>query len=84
MQISRDNTNRRTFVGINVRGRDIKSLVEEIQQKLDAQLDLPAGYYIRYGGAFDNLERATKRLQVVVPIALGLIFILIFFRFKVF
>ena len=84
MQISRDNTNRRTFVGINVRGRDIKSLVEEIQQKLDAQLDLPAGYYIRYGGAFDNLERATKRLQVVVPIALGLIFILIFFALKSF
>jgi len=84
MQISRDNTNRRTYVGINVRGRDIKSLVEEIQQKLDAQLDLPAGYYIRYGGAFDNLERATKRLQVVVPIALGLIFILIFFALKSF
>ena len=48
MQISRDNTNRRTYVGINVRGRDIKSLVEEIQQKLKAELDLPAGYYIRY------------------------------------
>ena len=84
MQISRDNTNRRTYVGINVRGRDIKSLVEEIQQKLEAQLELPAGYYIRYGGAFENLERATKRLQVVVPIALGLIFILIFFALKSF
>src|SRR5690606_22626976 len=58
MQISRDNTNRRTYVGINVRGRDIKSLVEEIQQKLKAELELPAGYYIRYGGAFENLERA--------------------------
>lgn len=84
MQISRDNTNRRTYVGINVRGRDIKSLVEEIQQKLDAQLDLPPGYYIRYGGAFENLERASKRLQVVVPIALGLIFLLIFFALKSF
>jgi cobalt-zinc-cadmium resistance protein CzcA len=82
MQISRDNTNRRTYVGINVRGRDIKSLVEEIQQKLDAKLDLPPGYYIRYGGAFENLERASKRLQIVVPLALALIFLLIFFALK--
>jgi cobalt-zinc-cadmium resistance protein CzcA len=82
MQISRDNTNRRTYVGINVRGRDIKSLVEEIQQKLKAELDLPAGYYIRYGGAFENLERASNRLQIVVPIALALIFILIFFALR--
>ncbi|MCX2744179.1 CusA/CzcA family heavy metal efflux RND transporter [Mangrovivirga sp. M17] len=79
MQISRDNTNRRVYVGINVRGRDVKSLVEEIQTKLDQQLDLPAGYYIRYGGAFENLERATKRLRLVVPMALGLIFLLIYF-----
>jgi cobalt-zinc-cadmium resistance protein CzcA len=79
MQISRDNTNRRTYVGVNVRGRDVRSLVEEIRQKLDVQLDLPPGYYIRYGGAFENLERATQRLKVVVPIALALIFLLIFF-----
>ena len=79
MQISRDNTNRRTYVGVNVRGRDVKSLVEEIRQKLSDQLELPPGYYIRYGGAFENLERATDRLQVVVPIALFLIFILIYF-----
>ncbi|MFV0521219.1 MAG: CusA/CzcA family heavy metal efflux RND transporter [Mangrovibacterium sp.] len=84
MQISRDNTNRRTYVGINVEGRDIKSLVEEIQQKLDANLVLPAGYYIRYGGAFENLERATKRLAVVVPFALILIFLLVFFAIKSF
>nr|WKN36459.1 CusA/CzcA family heavy metal efflux RND transporter [Tunicatimonas sp. TK19036] len=79
MQISRDNTNRRTYVGVNVRGRDIKSLVEEIRERLNEQLELPAGYYIRYGGAFENLERATERLRIVVPIALALIFILIFF-----
>ena len=84
MQISRDNTNRRTYVGINVRGRDIKSVVEEIQQKLNAQLELPAGYYIRYGGAFENLERATNRLQIVVPLVLALIFILIFFALRSF
>ncbi len=82
MQISRDNTNRRTYVGINVRGRDVKSLVTEIKEKLDAELELPSGYYIRYGGAFENLERATNRLKIVVPIALGLIFLLIFFALK--
>ncbi|MFV8281093.1 CusA/CzcA family heavy metal efflux RND transporter [Christiangramia marina] len=84
MQISRDNTNRRTYVGINIRDRDVKSVVEEIQAKLDAQLDLPPGYYIRYGGAFENLERASNRLQTVVPIALILIFILIYFALKSF
>ena len=82
MQISRDNTNRRTYVGINVRGRDVKSLVTEIKSKLDKQLQLPSGYFVRYGGAFENLERASNRLQMVVPIALLLIFILIYFALK--
>ncbi len=82
MQISRDNTNRRTYVGINVAGRDIKSLVDEIKTKLDAELELPSGYYIRYGGAFENLERATERLTLVVPLSLALIFILVFFAVK--
>jgi len=84
MQISRDNTNRRTSVGVNIRNRDVKSVVEDIQDKLDAELELPPGYYIRYGGAFENFERASKRLQVVVPIALLLIFILIYFALKSF
>jgi cobalt-zinc-cadmium resistance protein CzcA len=84
MQISRDNTNRRTFVGINVEDRDVKSLVEEIQSVLDEKLDLPTGYYIRYGGAFENLERASKRLFFVVPLALALIFMLVFFAIKSF
>ena len=82
MQISRDNTNRRTYVGINVRGRDVKSLVEDIRTKLDKELSLPPGYYIRYGGAFENLERATERLQILVPISLALIFLLIFFALR--
>ncbi|WP_242203621.1 CusA/CzcA family heavy metal efflux RND transporter [Aestuariivivens insulae] len=82
MQISRDNTNRRTYVGVNVRGRDVKSLVTEIKSKLDAELQLPSGYFIRYGGAFENLERASSRLQTVVPIALLLIFVLIYFALK--
>jgi cobalt-zinc-cadmium resistance protein CzcA len=82
MQISRDNTNRRTYVGVNVRGRDVKSLVTEIKKKLDANLNLPPGYFIRYGGAFENLERANKRLKTVVPISLLLIFIMIYFALK--
>jgi len=82
MQISRDNTNRRTYVGINIRDRDVKSVVEDIQQRLDDQFQLPPGYFLRYGGAFENLERASNRLQTVVPIALLLIFILIYFALK--
>ncbi len=82
MQISRDNTNRRIYVGINVEGRDIKSLVSEIQKVLDEKLELPEGYYIRYGGSFENLQRATERLTFVLPLALGLIFILVFFAVK--
>lgn len=84
MQISRDNTNRRTYVGVNIRNRDVKSVVEDIREKLNANLELPPGYYIRYGGAFENFERASKRLQIVVPIALFLIFILIYFALKSF
>ncbi|WP_456459154.1 CusA/CzcA family heavy metal efflux RND transporter [Reichenbachiella sp.] len=79
MQISRDNTYRRTYVGVNTRGRDVESVVKDIQQKLDEQLDLPAGYYITYGGEFENLERAKSRLSIVVPIALFLIFVLLYF-----
>lgn len=78
MQISRENTKRRTYVGVNVSGRDVTSLVEEIKTNLDNNLDLPPGYYIEYGGAFENFQEASERLQVVVPIALMLIFILLY------
>ena len=84
MQISRDNTFRRTYVGVNTRGRDVESVVNDIQKKLDAELDLPPGYYITYGGEFENLQRAKSRLQIVVPIALFLIFILLYFALKSF
>ena len=84
MQISREGTNRRTYVGINVRGRDVASVVNEIQEKLDTQLGLPPGYYIKYGGSFENLTRAKDRLIIVVPIALILIFVLLFFALKSF
>ncbi len=79
MQISRDNTSRRISVGVNVRGRDVESMVHDIQAKLDEQLDLPPGYHITYGGAFENLQRAKDRLTIVVPIALALIFLLLYF-----
>jgi cobalt-zinc-cadmium resistance protein CzcA len=79
IQISRDNTHRRTYVGVNTRGRDIQSVATDIRQKLETQLTLPPGYYIRYGGAFENFERALDSLRVLVPIVLGLIFMLIYF-----
>ncbi|NME67054.1 CusA/CzcA family heavy metal efflux RND transporter [Flammeovirga aprica] len=84
MQISRDNTQRRTYVGLMVRGRDIESVVNDIKEKLDQELVLPAGYFIRYGGQFENLERASKKLKVVVPIALLSIFLLLFLALKSF
>lgn len=84
MQISRDNTYRRISVGVNVIGRDVETMVEEIQQKLESKLSLPAGYYIKYGGSFENLKRAKDRLIIVLPIALFLIFILLYFALNSF
>jgi len=84
MQISRDNTSRRISVGVNVRGRDVKSMVEEIQQKLETEVKLPPGYFVTYGGSFENLQRASDRLMIVVPIALFLIFILLYFALSSF
>lgn len=80
-QVSRDDTKRRIFVGFNVRGRDVQSTVEEIQEKLDGQLKLPPGYYITYGGQFENLIEAKERLSIAVPVALALIMLLLFFTF---
>ncbi|MBA4057098.1 MAG: CusA/CzcA family heavy metal efflux RND transporter, partial [Marivirga sp.] len=82
MQISRDDGNRRITLGLNVRNRDVLSVVEDIQEKLEEGLELPAGYYITYGGQFKNLIEANKRLSVTVPIALLLILILLFFTFN--
>ncbi|SMO65599.1 CusA/CzcA family heavy metal efflux RND transporter [Gracilimonas mengyeensis] len=83
-QISRDDSRRRIVVGVNVRDRDVESLVNEIRLELENNLDLPAGYYITYGGAFENLQRAKDRLSIAVPIALGLIFLLLYFTFSSF
>lgn len=80
-QISREDTRRRIGVELNVRGRDIGSFVAEAQQKVASQVDLPPGYYLKWGGTFENLERATERLLIVVPIALFLIFALLYISF---
>jgi cobalt-zinc-cadmium resistance protein CzcA len=82
MQISRENARRLITIGINVRNRDIASLVEDVRQTLDQRLRLPPGYSIEYGGQFENLEKAKKRLSVAVPIALFLIFVFLFFAFR--
>jgi len=80
-QISREDARRRVVVEVNVRGRDIGSFVREAQAAIDEQIELPAGYYIRWGGQFENLERASERLLIVVPLALFLIFVLLFTTF---
>ena len=82
VQVSREDGKRRITVGLNVRGRDIKSVVEEIQAKLATNFKLPAGYYVTYGGQFENLVEANKRLSVALPIALGLILVLLYFTFN--
>ncbi|MBO9585075.1 MAG: efflux RND transporter permease subunit [Flavobacterium sp.] len=82
VQVIREDGKRRITVGLNVRGRDIKSVVEEIQAKLDKSFKLPAGYYVTYGGQFQNLIEASQRLSVALPIALGLILVLLYFTFK--
>ena len=80
-QISREDTRRRIAIEMNVRGRDIGSFVAEAQQALATQVTLPSGYYVTWGGQFENLQRASARLVIVVPIALFLIFILLFAAF---
>lgn len=80
-QISREDTRRRIGVELNVRGRDIASFVAEAQTKIEAGVQLPPGYYLKWGGTFENLERASARLLIVVPIALFLIFVLLYTTF---
>ncbi len=77
-QIQREDSHRRIIVGFNVKGRDVQSIVNELQQKVSRQLPLPAGYYITYGGEFENLVAAKARLSIAVPASLLTIFILLF------
>lgn len=79
-QISREAGKRRIVIGFNVKGRDVESVVEEIQKKLD-NVKLPSGYYFTYGGQFENLKAASKRLTIAVPVSLFLIFMLLYFTF---
>ncbi|NJB71707.1 cobalt-zinc-cadmium resistance protein CzcA [Saonia flava] len=81
-KISRDDTRRRIVVGINVRNRDLQSVVDDVQKLINDNVKLPVGYSITYGGQFENLQSATARLKVAVPIALLLIFVMLYFAFK--
>ncbi|MBP7255718.1 MAG: CusA/CzcA family heavy metal efflux RND transporter [Chitinophagales bacterium] len=81
-QISREAGKRRVVVGFNVKGRDVESVVKDIQAKLNTDIKLPSGYYFTYGGTFENLQKASQRLMIAVPISLLLIFMLLYFTFS--
>lgn len=81
-QIQREDAKRRIVVGFNIAGRDVQSIVNELQTKVNQNLKLPAGYYITYGGSFENLNAAKQRLMIAVPVSLLLIFVLLFFAFN--
>jgi heavy metal efflux system protein len=81
-QIQREDAKRRIVVGFNVNGRDVQSIVSELQTKVESKIKFPTGYYVTYGGAFENLQKAKNRLMIAVPVSLVLIFILLFFAFN--
>lgn len=83
-QVSRESGKRRIVIGFNVKGRDVQSVVTDIQNQLDEKVKLPEGYYYTFGGTFENLQAASKRLLVAVPLALALIFMLLYFTFTSF
>ncbi|MCC7302805.1 MAG: CusA/CzcA family heavy metal efflux RND transporter [Bacteroidia bacterium] len=80
-QISREDGKRRIVIGFNVKGRDVESVVTDIQKLLAEKVELPEGYYYTYGGTFENLQAASQRLMIAVPVALALIFMLLYFTF---
>ncbi|TDG34934.1 CusA/CzcA family heavy metal efflux RND transporter [Pedobacter changchengzhani] len=80
-QIQREDAKRRMVVGFNIKGRDVQTIVNELQAKVNKGLKFPTGYYVTYGGAFENLNAAKNRLMVAVPLSLALIYILLFFAF---
>lgn len=81
-QISREDGKRRIVVGFNISGRDVESVVVDIQKQLNEKVKLPEGYYYTYGGTFENLQAASKRLMIALPVALALIFMLLYFTFS--
>ena len=78
-QIRRDDVQRRVVIQSNVDGRDMGGLVAELSQRINTEIDLPTGYSVVFGGQFENQQRAQKRLMIVVPLSLGLIFLLLYF-----
>ncbi len=82
LQINRDETKRRVVIGVNVRDADIQQVVHRIQETLEQNVTLPPGYYFEYGGQFENLQNAIRTLWVVVPVALLLILVILFFAFR--
>tara|TARA_R110002050_G_scaffold42777_7_gene102818 strand:+ start:4249 stop:8643 length:4395 start_codon:yes stop_codon:yes gene_type:complete len=81
VQIQRDNAKRRITLGFNVRNRDVQSIVDDIQNIIGTKMQMPSGYYVTYGGQFQNLKEANKRLMIAVPVALLLILLLLYFAF---
>jgi heavy metal efflux system protein len=80
-QVSRENTKRRITIGFNVRNRDVQSAISEVTKQIDTKVKLPSGYYVTFGGQFQNLQAAKDRLAIAVPVALLLIFVLLYFTF---
>ncbi|MBM3443935.1 MAG: CusA/CzcA family heavy metal efflux RND transporter [Bacteroidetes bacterium] len=80
-QIQREDAKRRITVGFNVRDRDVQSVVEDVRKRIDRSVSLPAGYYVQFGGQFENLTEAKNRLMIAVPVALLLIFLILYFSF---
>ena len=80
-KISRDDTKRRVVIGVNVRNRDMESVVKDISAIIDTEINLPPGYTVTYGGQFENMQNALTRLKIAVPVALCLIFVLLYFAF---
>jgi len=81
-QVSRENTKRRITIGFNVRNRDMKSVISDVKDQIEGSIQLPTGYFISYGGEFEKLEAAQKRLSIALPAALLLIFVLLYFAFN--
>ncbi|MCB0789973.1 MAG: efflux RND transporter permease subunit, partial [Flavobacteriales bacterium] len=81
-QVTHEDAQRRIYVGVNARGRDVERLVSDIEERVAAQVDLPPGYFVTFGGQFQNLVEAKRRLSLVVPLALALILALLYFTFR--
>ena len=81
-QINRDMAKRRIVVGINVEGRDLGGYVAELQRTVNQKVELPAGYFVEWGGQFQNMQRAMRHLMIIVPVTIGAIFFLLFLLFR--